>query len=125
MGKELRVPRRIIERSNAIEVQALTNALCCLHVGVKTTGGNGRITFVGESTNGIGNARGRPDRTMFKNLNTFEEAYIMVLKDICNSKSIFYEGDSVGRQICDEQQDCIEEAIKDTTLDYGRRGRNP
>lgn len=126
-SKELRVPRRIVERSNAIEVTALTNALCCLHVGVKTSGGSGRITYIGSGTppGNNNNRRNNNNRQTFENLNTFEEAYIMVLKEICNEKSYYYEGESVGERVCHEQEECIEEAIMDTTLWHGSARNNP
>jgi len=43
----------------------------------------------------------------------------------CNEKSYYYEGDSVGKQVCEEQEECVEEAIKHTSLYYGRGNHNP
>lgn len=123
---ELRVPRKFIERSNAIEVAALTDALCCLHVAVRV-GGSGQITYRGgNNPNNVQQGRSRRNnKQVFRDLNTFEEAYVMVLKEICNERSYFYEGESVGRQVCEEQEECIEEAIEHTPLWHGKQGHNP
>jgi len=115
--RELSLPKKIAQRSNKIIVNALTEALCCLNVRVDLKD-SGKVTFE-DDTNVMNAGKDYINRLdAFRNINSFEEAYIMTLSKICNQINYYREGRNVGEQDCRDSEDCVRDAIKDIPLGH-------